>query len=320
MSVEQTYSRFARYEARGSSAIYEQWATGVAADRTVVDRIAALPADRQQPNLVFAAARFLGAGPLPYPQFREWLLQHWDGVRGEVLRRVTQTNEAARCSALVPVLAALPQPLALIEVGAAAGLCLYPDRYSYTYDSDHTLDPVTGPSAVHIPCTTNGRVPLPVSLPEVVWRAGIDLNPLDVTSEQDTAWLRALVWPEQTDRRERLDAAIAIAGHEPPRLVAGDLTTSLRDLAAEAPRDATLVVFHSAVITYLDQAARETFVDTVSTLPGHWVSNEGPRVFPFLPRPVPPAPDRTTAQFLLELDAEPLAWTAPHGQTSDWLA
>ncbi|MGV4926084.1 DUF2332 domain-containing protein [Streptomyces sp. BHT-5-2] len=30
---------------------------------------------------------------------------------------------------MLPVLAALPQPLALIGVGASAGLCLYPDRY-----------------------------------------------------------------------------------------------------------------------------------------------------------------------------------------------
>lgn len=320
MTVAQTYSQFARFEARGSSATYEHWASGVAADQPVVDKIAALPGGKQQPNLVFAGARFLGAAPWAYAEFRDWLLQHWDEVRNEVLHRSTQTNEPARCSALVPVLATLPQPMALIEVGAAAGLCLFPERYSYLYDDHDHLDPVTGRSEVHIPCTTNGRVPVPASLPEVVWRAGIDLNPLDVTSEQDRAWLRALVWPEHTDRSERLDAALDIVSHDPPRLVAGDLTTSLRDLAAEAPRDATLVVFHSAVITYLEQSDRETFLDTVRSLPGHWVSNEGPRVFSFLPRPVPPSPDPETARFLLELDAEPIAWTGPHGQTLDWLA
>ena len=47
-----------------------------------------------------------------------------------------QTNEAGRCAVLLPVLAALPQPLALLEVGASAGLCLYPDRYAYRY-GDH---------------------------------------------------------------------------------------------------------------------------------------------------------------------------------------
>ncbi|MFE4545324.1 DUF2332 family protein [Arthrobacter sp. NPDC056727] len=45
-------------------------------------------------------------------------------------------------------------------------------------------------------CRTRGPVPLPGSLPHVAWRAGIDLNPLDVRSPDDVAWLEALVWPE----------------------------------------------------------------------------------------------------------------------------
>ena len=34
----------------------------------------------------------------------------------------------------------------------------------------------------------------PTALPRVGWRAGIDLNPLDVTSADDRAWLEALIW------------------------------------------------------------------------------------------------------------------------------
>ena len=51
-----------------------------------------------------------------------------------MLERRTQTNEPARCALMLPLLAALPQPLALLEVGASAGLCLLPDRYGYDYD------------------------------------------------------------------------------------------------------------------------------------------------------------------------------------------
>ena len=63
---------------------------------------------------------------------------NWPAIEAELRTRSTQTNEAGRCAALLPVLAALPQPLALLEVGASAGLCLYPDRYAYRY-GDHLV-------------------------------------------------------------------------------------------------------------------------------------------------------------------------------------
>src|SRR3982074_2158172 len=149
----------------------------------------------------------------------------------------TQTNEARRCTALLPLLASLPQPLALLEVGAAAGLCLYPDRWSYQYDDGPVIEPEQGPSAGLLTCTTNGRCPQPRQPIEVAWRAGIDLNPLDVRSAEDVRWLQALVWPEQTKRRDVLDAAIRLATADPPLLVTGDLTADLRDVAGQAPTD-----------------------------------------------------------------------------------
>jgi hypothetical protein len=53
-----------------------------------------------------------------------------------MLARSTQTNEVARCAAFLPLLADLDAELALIEVGASAGLCLFPDRYAYSYDGE----------------------------------------------------------------------------------------------------------------------------------------------------------------------------------------
>lgn len=154
---------------------------------------------------------------------------------------------------LLPVLAALPQPLALLDVGASAGLCLYPDRYTYRY-GDHQLgagDPV-------LDCAATGMAP-PGGLPEVVWRAGLDLNPLDVSNPADLAWLDALTWPEHKHRRARLRAAAALAAADPPLLVRGDLVDDLRALAAQAPAGATLVVFHTSVLYQVPPPRREAF-------------------------------------------------------------
>jgi hypothetical protein len=92
--------------------------------------LAELPHAKQQPNLLFAAMKFLCGVPDSSDQFRSWFLERRDEVAAVMLARRTQTNEPARCATLLPLLAALPQPLALIEVGAAAGLCLLVDRYA----------------------------------------------------------------------------------------------------------------------------------------------------------------------------------------------
>src|SRR5688572_9036941 len=114
-SVADVYRRFAEVEARGVSRTYELWASSVADDPDVTSLIATLPPIKRQPNLVFAAARWLGAPVGGYGPFRAWLIENWDAVVPVILARSTQTNEAGRCAVLLPVLSRLAGPLALIE-------------------------------------------------------------------------------------------------------------------------------------------------------------------------------------------------------------
>ena len=93
-------------------------------------------------------------------------------------------------------------------------------------------------------------------MPDIVWRAGLDLNPL-VPADADTLdWLRALVWAEHEDRRQRLTAAARIAAREHLDIRRADLLDGVAGLAAEAPQTATLVVTHSATLAYLDVSQR----------------------------------------------------------------
>jgi hypothetical protein len=311
------YRAFADVEARGMSATYEAWAHGVADDPGTIAMIDELPPLKRQPNLVFSAARFHGAPTGPYDRFRDWLRPHWSEVRATALTHATQTNEAARCAMHVPALAGIDGPIALLEVGASAGLCLFPDRYSYRYTGHERLDPDDGSSAVVLDCEAHGPVPVPARLPHVVWRAGIDLNPLDIRHADDLAWLEALVWPEHDDRRERLVAAAGIAASDPPSIVAGDLNERFGHLAAEAPDDATLVVFHTAVLAYLDEAARRRFVDQVTGLPGRWLSVEARNIVPGIAVREDVGNDVT--DFVLALDGVQLAWAQPHGRAIRWV-
>ena len=305
------YRRFGQREARGVSAVYETWAREVAGDEAVLALLDTLPPAKQQPNLVFAAARHHGAEQ-EYLSFRSTVTGRWEEVRETISTHATQTNEAGRCAVLLPFLAELPQPLALLEVGASAGLCLLPDRYSYGYDDGTAIDPVSGPSAVRLPCALGPGVTAPPALPEVVWRAGIDVAPIDVADDDACSWLETLVWPEQEGRRQRLHAALTIARRDPPRVVRGDLLSALPDLVSEAPADATLVIFHSAVLAYLSADDRARFVELVGAMPGHWISNESEGVIASLPSPVRAPADQ--GRFLLAVDGQPRALTDPHGR------
>lgn len=120
------YARFARNEARGRSPLYEELALGVAKDELVLRFLAELPSAKRQPNLLFASVRKACGTPTGWADFHECVASMREEIRAVMLTHSTQTNEPARCAALLPLLALLPQPLALLEVGAAAGLCFFP--------------------------------------------------------------------------------------------------------------------------------------------------------------------------------------------------
>jgi hypothetical protein len=361
--IEQWYRRFAEAHTPGQSELYRSWARGVAGDRDVLLLLCELPRAKRQPHLVFAVSRLLGAPETGYPQWREWMIAHWLQVRDEALVRSTQTNEPGRAAAFLPLLAQIEGPIALLEVGASAGFCLYPDRYSYEYDVGaaglgvkpgpapststspsytYRIDPVDGPSDVVLRCEVTGDVPLPTAMPQIVWRAGIDLQPLDVTEAADLRWLQMLVGPEQADRRERMSAAAQIVRRDPPLLIQGDATGRLLDVAATAPAGATLVVLVVGVLVYLSPQQRVDFTDALAAvaaarpaahpaaLPApqsaatparavHWISLEDPAVFPAMAAALELSPAPAPGLFPLALDGTPVAWCGPHGQSIAWI-
>lgn len=232
--------------------------------------------------------------------------------------RRTQTNEPARCATLLPALARLPQPLALLEVGASAGLCLAPDRYAYDYGRARVPARTVSPEAPVFTCRADPATPIPARNVEVAWRAGLDLDPVDLRDPSAVRWLEALVWPGEEYRLPGLRAACALARADPPRVVRGDLRHDLERLAAQAPQEATLVVFHTAVLAYVDDPGdRAAFAATVARAGATWIANEGPEVIPGIDIGALPARPDADA-FLLAIDGEPTAWTDGHGAWVQW--
>ncbi len=318
--VARQYADFADYA--GDSPCFEDWARQVAADAEVQQWVAALPPIKQQPNLVFAAARWNGVpAPGPYAGLRDALLGDDGTIVATILARATQTNEVRRLATLTPFLGEIAhredRPLALLEVGPSAGLCLYPDRWSYAWHSDAGV--VRGGSGPELTCRVAGSLPA-TTPPEVAWRGGIDLHPLDVADPDAMAWLENLVWPEQDERRALLRAAVEVARPDPPHLVAGDLMTGLEPLVEEAAAHGPVVVFHTAVIAYLEPPDRDRFHDLVAGLVAsgrcRWVSNEGRTVLPRVTATLPADHDDRTGvarPFVLGVDGTARALTHGHG-------
>ena len=123
-AVARTYREFGRLQARGRSAAYEALAESVAGDSALVRFIASLPPPKRQPNLLFAAARYLLGAPPAIGPLRELASQSRAELTHVIMTRRTQTNEPARCAVLLPALAQLPSSL-VTQAPADATLVIY---------------------------------------------------------------------------------------------------------------------------------------------------------------------------------------------------
>jgi hypothetical protein len=322
--IKRRYRQFADTELKGYSDTYYALALAVSEDDELVGFIADMPVI--QPNLFLASIQLL-AGPEDMPraaaELRTFVRRRGREIGNLMRTRRTQTNEVGRCSVLLPALP--PGPLALVEVGASAGLCLLLDRFYYELGSA-SIGKMCSP--VHLQCAVTGPVPLPPAIPEVAWRQGLDLSPIDVRDDDAVRWLLACVYSDHRERRQRLERAIDMARTEPPAVQAGDLVEDLPALLAQVPDDARLVVFHSAVLTYVTADRRQAFARILADVSRRrdvvWLSNEPPGVIPELTEMAPPQNElrylvgRTTLIGGRRRD-ELLALAHPHGAELAWL-
>ena len=308
------YRRAAR-ELAETSALQVEWATAVANDDEILALIDRLPREHRQPSLVFSVIHWLGAPVDGWPALRDWLIAEWPRVETIAAARRTQTNEVGRCAPLLIALDHIDEPLALIELGASAGLCLGVDAYSYRFDDE---DPV-GSGLPELTCRTSGEGRAPRHLPDIAWRRGIDLAPLSVSSPHDRSWLEASLPPDRPDRLDRLRAAYGTLSTDPPVVVEGDALAALPALLAEAPSDCTVVVVALGTLVYLPPADRTAVITTVARAGARLVTLEPATALPDVAARLVglAAPDPTP--YVLALDGDPIAYSSAHGDRVSWL-
>ena len=260
------------------------------------DRVLARVDAGERPPL---ADYFASAGPARAPDaalescLGEFIERHRDALVHAIATRSTQTNEIGRCAVLWPVLRQLVETtgrrrIALLDVGCSAGLNLGVDRWRYRYVDDAsgatlaTTPDDRDPRAPEIACRVlAGARPTASAVPEIASRHGIDLQPIAVDDPVEVRWLRACLWPHDAERRERFDAAVAIARTQCwPLSATTDAAASIADWLGGVPADTLPVIFNSWVLRYFDDGLLRRHVDSllvqVAGRGAAWISAEDP--------------------------------------------
>jgi hypothetical protein len=297
-AVARTFHLFARIEApQLDSPLYAELCYGVSADRELLEVARQTPPEQPPPNMLLAAVQYLllrgsehplrahypavcgEARPLAtaFPLFRDFVLSHRQEVVELVTTRRTQTNVVRRCTVLLPAFGSIARssarPLALLDLGASAGLNLNFDRYRYGYGSGGREVLRWGDPDSPVPLSADVRgaepVPDPPETIPVAWRRGVDLDPIDLTDEAALLWLRALIWPEHQERHARLLAAAAIAHEEPPEIVRGDAAELLPELLDRAPDGSSVVVYATHSLYQLPREGVARILEALSSHSAH---------------------------------------------------
>jgi hypothetical protein len=264
----------------------------------LLDRLAALPADRLPALLASAAIAFLvrrdrpvplvGYFPEPgapqprfddrfFPAFRAFCAARLDDIAKVCQSRRYQMNEVARCTQIVLGIAAASTgsagAVALIDLGTGAGLGLQVDRYQYrvgtvTYGPDE--------AGLILACEVRGPVPPPAAdLPPINVRVGVDLDPVDLADPAARAWLWACAPPEAS-ALSRLAAAVDIARLHPARIVAGDAVDVLPRVLASIPPQQRIIVADAYTAVFLPPQRRAelagVLAEAAQARPVTWVS------------------------------------------------
>ena len=257
--------------------------------------LAAAPPTQRKANLLLAAvhdqvlavpsalgAWFASAGgdrPADAPGLAEalqaFLQTHATALTHRVQTRSTQTNEVGRCAVLWLVLQDLawarlradhtaPVRMALFDFGCSAGLNLglpWMDIRLHQQGQPSQHAAAGQPNAPHLNCELIGPWPQAASAPTALTlchRAGVDPALIDVHQPEAERWLQACLWPSDTARRQRLDAAVALARAQPAELHQASAGAACIDALsrwlASLPADTWPIILNTWVLYYASAA------------------------------------------------------------------
>lgn len=235
------------------------------------------------------------------------------------LRVAPQTNEIGRSAVLLPGFAAIAAhtglPLATFEIGASAGLNQLWPACRYELGATRWGD---ARSSVLIRAEWRGAPALLPEHIEVASQQASDIAPIDLGAEGAALRLLSYVWPDQSERLQRLRAAIALARRLQVKVEAADaLPWVQRALAAKREGQAT-VLYHSVMWQYLPQATRDALREAITAAGAH-ATHDAPLAWLAFEPPNADAHMQLTLTLWPGGTPRTLARVHPHGAWIEWI-
>lgn len=247
-----------------------------------------------------------------------------------MMARSVQTNEVNRCVGLLPALMEAARmshrDLAVIELGASAGLNLLFDHFHYDYVGGPQLGQHGSP--VRLSTEVRGTAPrLDSAIPLVDHHVGVDLDPVDYKDDDAVLWLRACVWAGDLARDQRLMAAIDLARREWPEVRKANVLTALPALIDEVDENLALCIYNSWMMGWMSREERHRLDEMLHNIAMRreiwWITFEGAGHVPGLPDPddLPSDASVLGLRFLSRNVDEPrvLAQMQHHGAWIKWI-
>lgn len=331
------FQHFASNECKDHSPVYYRLCNEIKNDLEILNKIASFETLQPIPNLLFGSVHLLllkgnqhnlreyylslVAKPKSpediYPEFKDFFLNNFEEIEKLMASKLVQTNEVRRCSYLYPAFLLIStffenKPLHLIEIGASAGLNLFWDKYKYDYGTGDFFGKLD--SNIVLKSKFEGSLPKVLELiatPEIASRVALDINCIDVTNPEELLWLEALIWPEQTERRELLKEAVKIRSQHDLLLKDCNGFDEAIRIAVDIDKQAPVCIFHTHVANQIPNEDRILFLKKIDDLGKN-------RNIVHLFNNIKPTLHLTIYKNGKKIDF-PLAKTEGHGYWIDWM-
>lgn len=288
--IADRFRLFANRECKGSSELYEVLSLKIADDGELLHIATHAMHGQPIPNLMLSAVHYLllkgkkhklmdyygtvvdcPRAPITvFDDFKDFCMLHKEELVSILQSKRVQTNEVRRCSYLYPAFCYIyekaKRPLALIEIGTSAGLQLFWDQFSYTYQSNEVYG--NEQAELNICSEIRGdRLPLLLkNSPPVTVRIGVDLHVNDLNKQDDYLWIKSLIWPDHVERLALFEKAARCVKRYAYTLIEGDGVEMLTELVSQIPRDSVVCIFHTHVANQIPKENKITLEDCIRNI------------------------------------------------------